>query len=150
MSKKEFIARITMYALFGVIAPVGFLVWRFGLFQKVSSISIGGWGLVAIVLVAVFFIRFFKALKSGLPFSMLTQILDGLCKQIIPLIALTFCVYYLNDFTTEVFQFLCVLIVTRAAAIVFNPLPQWAHENKIGEDKKNLKSVLESLKQENK
>ena len=70
MSRKEFWFRLGIYITFGAIIPFVFLVWRFKLFGKVSSISIGGWGVVAIVFVAIFFIKLFKAVKKGLPFTL--------------------------------------------------------------------------------
>ena len=145
MSKKQFWSRIVLYILFGAILPFVFLIFRFHLFSKVSTLSIGGWGIVGIIFVSVFFMKLIKAVKKGLPFSLGSQILEGVCKTILPLIIAALCVFFMKDFTTEIFQFLCVLIVCEMVAIVSNPLPQWAHENKIEEQEGNTKKLLETL-----
>ena len=86
-----------------------------------------------------------KAVKKGLPFSIFTQILNGLCKCIVPLFASIFIVYYMRDCMQEVFQFLVVVLFCQIVAIPVNPLPQWIHDNKINEDTSNMKTILSSL-----
>lgn len=139
MTKKEFWIRLSLYIVIGGFLPFAFLVWRFKLFSKVSKLSIGGWGIIAVIFIAVFFIKLIKAVRKGLPFSLVSQILEGLCKIIIPLLIGAFCCYYLKDIMDEVFQFLWVLIVCESAAIVLNPIPKWTHENKTD-------NIIESLK----
>lgn len=145
MSKKEFWFRFGIYVLFGAIVPFVFLVWRFNLFGKVSSISIGGWGIVAIIFIAVFFIRLFKAVRKGLPYSIWTQILDGVVKVIIPLAVAATIVYLFKDLTMQIFQFLMVVVICELVAIPVNPFPKWIHENKIEEENDNTKKLLETL-----
>ena len=84
MSKKQFWIRLGLYILFGAVFPFVFLIWRFQLFQKVSGLSIGGWGLIGIIFVAIFFLKLMKAVRKGLPFSLGTQVLEGVCKVIFP------------------------------------------------------------------
>ena len=146
MSKKEFWIKLVLYIIFGGIVPAVFLIVRFNLFATVSKVSIGGWGIVCILFVCIFFTKILKSIKKGLPFSMFTQILTGICKTIIPLTASAFIVYYMQSCMKEIFQFLVVLIVSELIAIIVNPFPKWIHVNKIDEDKRNLKSILESLK----
>lgn len=145
MSKKEFWIRLFFYIIFGGIIPFVFLVWRFDLFSKVNSVSIGGWGIVAITFIGIFFIKLMKSVKKGLPFSYATQIIEGICKVIIPLLIAAFCCYYLEDLMYQVFQFICVLIVSETIAILVNPIPQWAHDNKISEEQQSLKTLISSL-----
>ena len=145
MSKGQFTARLITYIIFGIVIPVGFLCWRFKLFEKVSKISISGWGLVAIVVVGVFFIKLLKAIRKGLPFSFFTRVIEGLCKVTVPLLLGTFCVYALQDCMTEVFQFLCVMSISETIAMLFNPLPRWAYENQMIESTKGTRHLLESI-----
>lgn len=145
MNKKEFWYRFSIYILFGLLIPAGFLIWRFKLFEKVSKVSIGGWGIVAVIFVAVFFISMLKAIRKGMPFSITTQIIEGLCKLIIPLIIACTCIYFMQDLMKEMYQFLLVLIVCETIAIVVNPIPQWAHENKIEEQENRLKGIINTL-----
>lgn len=145
MSRKQFWARLVLYILFGAILPFIFLVWRFELFQKVSGLSVGGWGLIGIIFVAVFLLKLMKAVRKGLPFSLGTQVLEGVCKIIFPFLIAAVCVYVFKDMMDELFQFLCVVIICEMVAIPLNPIPQWAHENKIEEQTNGVKTMFESL-----
>lgn len=145
MSKKQFWIRLGLYILFGAVIPFAFLIWRFQLFQKVSGLSIGGWGIVGIIFVAIFFLKLMKAVRNGLPFSLGTQILEGVCKIIFPFLIAAICVYLFKDMMDEIFQFLCVVIVCEMFAIPLNPIPQWAHENKIEEQTNGMKTMFQSL-----
>lgn len=145
MSKKEFWYRFGLYMLFGLVIPFVFLVWRFRLFEKVSKVSIGGWGLIAIIFVAVFFIGLLKAVRKGMPFSFATQVIEGLCKLTIPLIIACSCIYFMQDLMTEMFQFLCILTISETIAVIVNPIPQWSHENQLEAQENKVKSILETL-----
>lgn len=137
--------RFAFYALFGLIIPILFLAWRFELFSKVSKLSIGGWGIVAIIIVGIFFIKLIKAVRKGLPFSFGTQVLEGLCKVTIPLLVLTFITNYMQSCVEEMYQFLFVLTFSETFALIINPIPQWAHENKIEEKESIIKNVLSNI-----
>lgn len=145
MNKKVFWTRTALYITIGGIIPFMFLVWRFDLFKKVSAVSIGGWGLLAVIFISLFFIKLTKSIRDGLTPSLLTQILEGLCKVIIPLIAAAVCVYYFRDMMAQLFQFLCVLIFCESAAIVINPFPQWIRENKKEQQESDTKTLLTAL-----
>lgn len=146
MSKKQFWIRLSLYVLFGGIIPVIFLILRFNLFTKIDSLSVGGWGIVAILFISIFFAKMIKTIVKGLPFSLFIQILNGICKVIIPLIAASFIVYYMQDCMKEIFQFLVVCSISELVAIVINPLPKWSNDNKIDKDKQTIKEILETLK----
>lgn len=147
MSKKQFWIRFGLYALLGLLIPVIFLIWRFKLFEKVSTteIAIGGWGVVVFIIFIAFFSSMLKAVKKGLPFSFGTHIITSMVKVTIPLLVSVFVVYFLKDFTTELFQVLCVLLVCETAASILNPLPQWAHENQIDTENIRIKNVLSAF-----
>lgn len=145
MNKKQFWIRFGFYILFGGILPAIFLVFRFNLFQKVSKISIGGWGLVCIIFLALFFSRLVKMVKQGLPFSYLTQILNGIIKVTIPLLTITISIYCMQDFIIQLLQFFIVATVCETIAFCVNPFPQWIHDNKITEQTNNMKTMLTTL-----
>ena len=145
MSRKQFWIRLSLYILFGGIIPVIFLILRFNLFTKIDSLSVGGWGIVAILFISIFFAKMIKTIVKGLPFSLFIQILNGICKVIIPLIAASFIVYYMQDCMKEIFQFLVVCIVSELVAIVVNPLPKWLNDHKIEKEESTIKKILETL-----
>lgn len=145
MSKKEFWSRFSSYVVFGAILPFTFLAWRFNLFSKVNKLSIGGWGVLGIIVVAAFFISMIKAIKKGLPYSYGVQVLGVIAKISIPILLAFSFAYLFQDIMTELTQFLGVLFICETIAGFVNPLPQWAHENKIKEEENNLKTMLKSL-----
>lgn len=149
MSKKEFWSRLALYILIGGVIPFLFLTWRFKLFEKVeetvTKVSIGGWGIVAIIFVSIFFLKTINALRRGMPFSFGKQILDGLSKTILPLLIFTVAIYMLQDVTKELFQFLCVTVLCEMIAVCINPIPRWAHENNIDLYEQSLTKMFGSL-----
>lgn len=145
MSKKAFWIRLISYIIVGGGIPLVFLIWRFNLFKKVSQLSIGGWGMVAIIFIGVFFIKMMKAIRKGLPFSFGTQILEGMFKVTIPLLIATVIVYVMQNCVEQMFQFFFVLLFCETIAMIINPIPQWAHENKIEEQESSAKRILSSL-----
>lgn len=139
--KKIFWTRFTLWVLFALIVPVAFLVWRFDLFRQVSKVSIGGWGLLAIIIVVVFFKTLLKYIKKGMPYSLTRQVLDGLVKVIIPLSALYAVLFAMQNSINYFLQALSVLIVSEAIAIPINPMPKWVNDNK----KEDVESVLDLI-----
>ena len=145
MSKKLFWIRLISYIVIGGGIPLFFLIWRFNLFSKVSKLSIGGWGMIAILFIGIFFIKMMKAIRKGLPFSFGTQVLEGMFKVTIPLLIATVVIYVMRNSVEELFQFFFVLLFCETIAMIVNPIPQWAHENKIEEQESSAKRILSSL-----
>lgn len=145
MSKTQFWIRFAIYFLLGLVVPIVFLIWRFKLFGKVSTISIGGWGFIAILLFVIFFIKMLKAIKKGLPFTLTTHIVNAVIKVTLPLFLALMTVHLLKDFMTECFQVLCVLLICETISSIANPFPQWVHENQLEETENQMKNVFASL-----
>lgn len=145
MSKKMFWIRFALFIFSAFIIPFTFLVWRFKLFSKVSKLSVGGWGVIAIIFGAVFFIILIKYVRKGLPFSMLSQVLEGICKVLIPILAALLIVDTMKNSMEQMFQFLYILFFSEMIAIVVNPFPRWIHENKIEFENKRTTTLLETL-----
>jgi hypothetical protein len=140
-----FWTRFGIYVLFQIVVPITFLVWRFKLFQKISTVSIGGWGIVVIILVTAFFVSMIKYVKKGLPFSFLTQCLNGIMKTIIPLIAVAFILNWLKGSINELSQFVIVYILCQIVAIPANPFPKWVHDNNLQQEENKTRRFLENL-----
>lgn len=144
-NKKIFWIRFFIYVLFGLIIPVTFLIIRFKLFQKISSISIGGWGIVVILIVFGFVVKMLKSIKKGLPFSLATQIISGYLKIVLPLLIAALVVNALKNCVNELIQFLVVLIICEAIAVPANPFPKWIHDNKLEEQENQTRKIFETL-----
>lgn len=145
MNNKQFWGRLVLYVLFGALIPVAFLIWRFNLFTKTEAITIGGWGLVAVIFIAVFFMKTMKSVERGLEFSIGVQCLNGVRTIVLPLIIAAFCVYYMQDVMEQLFQFLCVVIACELVAIPVNPFPQWNYEHGIEQEENRLKALMKTL-----
>ena len=143
--KALFWTRFGIYVLFQIVIPITFLVWRFKLFQKISTVSIGGWGIVVIILVTAFFVSMIKYVKKGLPFSFLTQCLNGIMKTIIPLIAVAFILNWLKGSINELSQFVIVYILCQIIAIPANPFPKWIHDNNLQQEENKTRKFLEKF-----
>jgi len=61
-----FWTRFALWTIFACVLPFIFIVWRFELFHTISKIRIGGWGLIAIVIVIAFFLSVVKYIKLAL------------------------------------------------------------------------------------
>lgn len=147
MSKKQFWIRLGVYVLLGLVIPVIFLIWRFKLFEKITTteIAIGGWGVVVFIIFIAFCSSMLKAIKKGLPFSFGTHIITCLIKVTIPLLTALYVVHFLQDFTKELFQVLCVLLICETIASITNPLPQWAYEHQIDAENMRIKNIFSAF-----
>lgn len=146
MSKKQFWIRMSVYVVFGLLAPLGFLLWRFDFLKNVSEgTKLSGWGTFAAVFVVIFFLRLMKTVRKGMPFSYFTQALDGIIKVVIPLVILAVILNFMKNFMDEFYQFLIVLIICEIIAVLSNPLKEWAHANNIEYDSMSLINALKSI-----
>ena len=128
--KSVFWTRFILWSLFACALPFGFIVWRFNLFQKIAKVQIGGWGIVAIVLVALFAITIIRYIRMAInaKHTLIGQILGGFVKIIIPLLVALAILYSVRDNVNLMIQVLGCVTICEAIAIPLNPLPKWAYE----------------------
>lgn len=129
MTTKEFLIKLSLFILIGGVLPFAFLVWRFKLFQKIDSISIGGWGIVAILFLAIFFMVMLKQIRKGMKYSMLKQILDLTCNILIPILTVILILNFAKNSYDGLMSFLIVVFVCEIPAGILNPIPRWTYEN---------------------
>lgn len=145
MTKKIFAIRLILYIAIGLILPLGFLAWKFELFNKVTKISFSIWGLIAIITAIVFVLKLFNGLRKGLKHGIAKQVVDTICNVTVPLLIFTVAFDWMNDFSKEFVQFLVILIICETAAGVVNPIPQWCFENNIEQTEGVIKRIFGSL-----
>lgn len=149
LTPKEFATRLALYVFIGAIIPFAFLAWRFNLFApkpSKESVTIGGWGLIAIVFIAIFFIKMLKAIRKGMIFSAYTKAIDAMTKIFIPLLLAIIIIYFMGSVQEELLQFLVVVFICQIPAAAVNPIPRWAYENKIEEVSFNASKIISSIK----
>ena len=131
--KRNFIIRACLWTLFSCVIPVIFIGWRYSLFSKVSSISLSGWGLIAVVIVFAFVIVVVKYIKAGfVEWNMLKQIINGIIKVVLPLgTMLAVCVSIRSNIDMFIQALSCTLLC-EVIAIPINPFPKWVYEKSKG------------------
>lgn len=152
MDKKQqkFLIEFFLFALFSCIIPFVFIAWRYELFSKVSRVSLSGWGIIAIIIIFVFAIYVAKSIKRAYRnrkrWSMTVQVIDGVAKVLLPLLALFFTMNAIIASADLFKQALIVVIICEGIAIPINPLPKWEVDNfKAGEEER-MESFLEKFK----
>lgn len=133
MKKGIFWARFGLFALFGLIIPLAFIIWRFELFQKVSATTFGVWGILCIILVFAFAIVVSKYLMKGMPYSYATQIVSGIFKVVAPCLIVWVIAYKMREEMDLFIQVMACVTISETVAICVNPLPEWVHENRKSE-----------------
>lgn len=142
MEKKIFLARLILFTIFACVLPFSFIAWRYHIFTTLNSISLSGWGIIAIVIALVFIVYVARMLKRGMPYSMLTQCIGGFLKVTLPLIILYVVVNAIKNQSEIFLQALLVVIISETIAIPINPFPKWLNDNQI----KKEDSYFEKLK----
>ena len=128
MTKKQFWIRLPLFILFACVIPFVFIAWRYKIFNKVSNISLSGWGLIGILIVVIFVIYLVKSVEKIKKWSLTKQIFVGVFKIIVPLLCLYFGLRCIKESVELFMQALIVVIFSEMIAIVVNPIPQ-AQEN---------------------
>lgn len=142
--KRKFWALFSAWSLFACVLPVAFIAWRYDLFTKISSVQFGGWGMIAVLIIAVFAIVCFKYVSKGLiKWSMTKQVVSGACKIVVPLLALYFVLYSISSSIALFLEALKVVIACEAIAIPINPFPKWVYESTMGTTDSALEYLFE-------
>lgn len=133
-AKAKFWGLFAVWASLAVVAPVAFIVWRYDLFQPKTSYQFGGWGFIAVAIVAAFAISCLRYVCKGIRgWSMAKQCIKGACCVTVPLLALYFCLSSIASDIDVFLQSLAVVAACETAAIPFNPLPKWVTDRTQGE-----------------
>lgn len=149
--KTVFWSRFVLWTIFACGLPFAFIVWRFQLFHTISKIQIGGWGLIAIIIVAFFVITVIRYVKIALSghYSFIGQCLTGFCKVVIPLLVFYLILYYLREQINLMLQVIGCVILCEVIAIPLNPLPKWAYDCqkniRVGERKEAFDYLLDGF-----
>lgn len=149
MTVKEFIVRLCLYVVVGALIPFAYLVWKFNLFSPQpakESVTIGGWGIIGIIFIAIFFLKTLKAIRKGMIFSVYTKIIDSITKIFIPLLVAIVVINFLGDIQEELLRFLIVVFICAIPATAVNPIPRWAYENKIEEISFSATKIISIVK----
>lgn len=135
---KSTILNFIVWTILACVAPIGFIIYRFDLFQKVSKVNIGGWGLVVILIVFVFAVVVKKNIKKGITYSRPTAILTGLLGAPLLLWLFTLGLYFIRNNMDVAIQVFLMISVCETLAALVNPFPKWINDNKQKETDRTL------------
>ena len=145
-SKKVFILRVVLWALFSCVIPILFIGWRYKLFKKIGALQLSGWGLIALVIVFIFLYVVVKYIKAGfVEWSMTKQIINGITKIVLPLgVLLAICIGIRNSIDLFIQALSCVLL-SEVIAIPINPFPKWVYDKSKGRFENAVDFVADRL-----
>ena len=142
MNMKIFWIRFVVYILLGLIAPTGFLIYKFNLFAPTTKLNIGGWGIVVIVFTAIFMAFLTKQLSDLIESELGKKIVNSIRKVLIPLLTATLCIFAVGEFWNDLLQFFIVLTLCEPIAYVANPMPELIKQKQEEKDMKKEESKL--------
>ena len=130
--KKLFLTRLIAFICLLLVPPV-YMIFRYNLFQKVSTISVGGWGILAICLVAIAIFIFLRYLIKGKTYAYWKQILKAILYVLVPCFTFYMILYISKEYMERLMELLIIVMVSYFVAMVVNPLPQYTYEKSRGE-----------------
>jgi hypothetical protein len=156
--KVIFWSRMAGWVLTGVIAPIVTFAIKFGLFTETgytitvdelgnitaSTTALNGWGILSSLLVAFAVFQVVKEViaAQGTGYSYPKQLLQGLKSRILPIAIALGVAYFLQGVIDQIVFCLVVLLITQAAALAINPLPEWRAKKNQEEDYSDIISGL--------
>lgn len=150
--KAVFWIRAALFLAFGLIGPLFFIMWRYGVLTgEATQGSLWGFWTILAGIVSYIIIRYIaREIDAVFPESMGAQLLRGFVSVVVPLLIVYLVLGALDDTIEELTD--CVLACTlcEAVAIVVNPFPRLAREKglelKSKTIKEAVKAVMEALK----
>lgn len=130
--KKLFLTRLIAFICLLLVPPV-YMIFRYNLFQKVSTISVGGWGILAICLVAIAIFIFLRYIIKGQQYAFWKQIVKAVLYVIVPCFTIYLIIYISRDYLDRLLEVITIVMASYFSAMVVNPLPQYTYEKSKGE-----------------
>lgn len=141
--KQIFWTRFAIWILFSLVAPIGFINYRYNLFGKVSNVSLSGWFLLVGVIFFVFTIILIRYVLHSRKYSYVKQIIKGVITLILPLLFVIYCLYCAKNTIEQLIQVLSFCTLSWSVAICVNPMPKWTYDQSKGEQEEFINYVLD-------
>ena len=143
--KTVFVSRAIAWSLFAGILPFIFIAWRYGIFRSTGAIALNGWGIIGLVILAVFLITLFNYLRRGMKYSFAKQCVVGFAKIIVPLVLVMLVVEGIKNNIGLFQQALACTIACELVAIPINPFPEWLEKQKKEGRAEEQEGLIEAL-----
>lgn len=121
--KTTFALRAIVWTIFAAVLPFSFIAWRYDIFKKGSELQLSGWGIIAVIIVAVFAIVLIRYLFLALKPGFAKQCITGFASVVVPLIALMLIVDKISTNVVCFQQALGCTTLCEFLAIPINPFP---------------------------
>jgi hypothetical protein len=141
-NKNIFILRLIAFIIL-MLTPIIYLVCKYNLFTTVNSMTIGSWGIIAIIITAIAIGIFLKYILFGKKWAYRKQIVKGVLVVGLPLGTITLILVYASSYLTQLHDFFEILTICRLVAYIVNPLPEWTYQKSLGEQEDFLNYVLD-------
>lgn len=142
MSKKEFWWRFAIWTLFSFIVPIVFIAIKYQIFAPKEKMNIGGWGMIIILITAIFSFALLSYIKQVLSnASLLKQCLNGFTKIVLPLGSMLLILFLIRNSIDQFINTFAIILLLETIAIPFNPFPKWVYINKT-EENENIIDLL--------
>ena len=142
-----FWTRFVLWTAFACVLPFLFIAYRFDLFKNITKFNIGGWGIIALVIVAVFAIVLLRYVLMAYKtkYSFWAQCLSGVCKVVVPLVCLYAMLYGVRNSIDNFLQALGCTILCEVVAIPINPMPKWVYDMQQNVKESDRKDTVDYL-----
>lgn len=130
--KQKFWIRFVLWVA-SCLTPVVFITWRYGLFSKVTKVSISGWALLCGAILFIFLAVFLSFLLKVKKWAYWKQVVKGVMFLILPLCICLYGLYCAKDTIDQLMQVIGCCILCWIIAIAVNPMPQWTYNISKGE-----------------
>ena len=130
--KKLFIIRLVIFIALLLVPPI-YLAIRYDLFQKVSKLNVGGWGILAIILCAIGIFVLLRYIIKGKQYAYWKQVLKAVLYVLVPCFTLYLIIYISREYLDRLLELVIVFMACYFVALVVNPLPEYTYEKSKGE-----------------
>ena len=150
MGKAEFWIRFVLWIAFAIVAPVAYIAIAYGLFapqeaNSSGSIALSGWGVTALIFVAIMILFVINSVKKSLPYaSMARQCLDGIF-FLVPLLVVILILHVVKGNIDQFENFLIFTFFAELIAVPINPMRKWGEENHAERRANILKETISKL-----
>jgi hypothetical protein len=137
MSKKHpkifFILRFLLWSILTIGVPTFIVLEQYAFFKQYQAFTlrISGWGIIILVIGAVFTFYILKTLADAINNPILKQTLNGVIKITLPLLVVFLLTGIIVNNIDKIRIILLLSLVSTGIAIPINPLPEYLYNQKI-------------------
>lgn len=126
MTKKQFWSKFAIWSILAVVVPIVSIAIKYDLLGK-GKLKFTGWGIIALLILFIFVTVLLGYFLKLLKWSMTKQILQGVRNVLVPIFFIFLGCELIANNIENIKVILLITLISEAAAIPFNPFPQWLY-----------------------